>query len=78
MLNDVFLIRNALIWLNFCAGVKIIKLLGFILGLDLSKLKSKEKRGRTAGGCLLQFNSRMKLTCVLMININLHGGLRLY
>ena len=57
MLNDVFLILNALIWLNFCAGVKIIKLVGFILGLDLSKLKSKEKRGRTAGGSLLQFNS---------------------
>ena len=57
MLNDVFIIRNALIWLNFCADVKIIKLVGFILGLDLSKLESKEKRGRIADGCLLQFNS---------------------
>jgi len=27
------------------------------LGLDLSKLGSEEKRGRTAGGFLLQFNS---------------------
>ena len=57
MLNDVFLILNALVWLNSCVGVKIIKLVGFILGLDLSKLESKEKQGRTAGGCLLQFNS---------------------
>ena len=78
MLNDVSLILNALTWLNFCVGLKIIKLVGFILGLDLSKLESKEKWGRTAGGYLLQFNSWMNFTCVLMININLHGGLRLY
>ena len=56
MLNDVFIILNALVWLNFCAGVKIIKLVGLILGLDLSKLESKERRERTVGGFLLQFN----------------------
>ena len=56
MLNDVFLILNALVWLNFYAGIKIIKLVGFIVGLDISKLKSKEKRGRTAGEYLLKFN----------------------
>ena len=78
MLNDVFQILNALVWLNFYAGVKIIKLVGFILGLDLIKLEYKEKRGKIVGRYLLQFNSWMKLTCVLMIKINLHGGLRLY
>ena len=49
-----FIILNTLAWLILAPMLGLLKLLGFMIGLDLSKLKSKEKWWSSTGGCLLQ------------------------